>query len=153
VDALDIFFGLTAAARTTQEVQGWIKEYIVPGATQSDLDRLLELYPANVTKGSPFNTGTNNTLTSQYKRLAAFQGDAIFQAPRRFFLQQRSGKQTTYSFCEHLHTCVYTLGYLDRWSSSKQASEDSSGPWIRSSKRLSTCAVLIMFTGSYVRHR
>ncbi|EJF60604.1 alpha/beta-hydrolase [Dichomitus squalens LYAD-421 SS1] len=33
-----------------------------------------------------------------YKRMAAFQGDMIFQAPRRFILDQRSSKQPTWSY-------------------------------------------------------
>ena len=75
---------------------------MIPSVTPYDLDRLLELYPSNVTQGSPFDTGTNNSLTPQFKRLSAIIGDFTFQAPRRFFLQQRSEKQTTYSFRKHL---------------------------------------------------
>jgi len=83
---------------------------MVPSATQYDLSRLLELYPSNVTKGSPFDTGTNNSLTPQFKRLSAIEGDLMFQAPRRFFLQQRSEKQATYSFCKHLRIALKCQG-------------------------------------------
>jgi len=57
-------------------------------------------YPQNITQGSPFDTGDSNALTPQFKRIAAFQGDAAFQAPRRFFLQQRSGSQNAWAFRE-----------------------------------------------------
>lgn len=58
----------------------------------------LELYPDDVTQGSSFDTGDLNALTPQFKLFAAFQGDAVFQAPRRFFLQSQSGKQDIWSF-------------------------------------------------------
>jgi acetylcholinesterase len=111
-EVLESLLSLTATTSTTQEVRDWIREFIIPGATQSDLDRLLKLYPANITEGSPFDTGSSNALTPQFKRIAAFQGDAFFQAPRRFFLQHRSGKQTTYSYRKYLRTCVRTPGTL-----------------------------------------
>ncbi|KAG8214917.1 hypothetical protein J3R82DRAFT_10104 [Butyriboletus roseoflavus] len=38
-----------------------------------------------------------NVLTPQFKRLTAFQGDAILQAPQRFFLQNQSGKQNIWT--------------------------------------------------------
>jgi acetylcholinesterase len=56
------------------------------------------LYPQNITEGSPFGTGEQNAITPQFKRISAILGDIVFQAPRRFFLQQRSGKQKTYSY-------------------------------------------------------
>jgi acetylcholinesterase len=56
------------------------------------------LYPQDITQGSPFGTGEQNAITPQFKRIAAILGDIAFQAPRRFFLQQRSGKQKTYSY-------------------------------------------------------
>ena len=43
-------------------------------------------------------TGDANELAPMYKRMAAFQGDVIFQAPRRFFLDKRSPKQPTWSY-------------------------------------------------------
>ncbi|PIL29445.1 hypothetical protein GSI_08387 [Ganoderma sinense ZZ0214-1] len=33
-----------------------------------------------------------------YKRMAALQGDVVFQAPRRFFLDKRSFKQPAWSY-------------------------------------------------------
>ncbi|KAJ7786713.1 Alpha/Beta hydrolase protein [Mycena olivaceomarginata] len=59
---------------------------------------ITSLYPNDITAGSPFDTSILNAATSQFKRLAAFQGDAVFQAPRRFFQQSRSGKQKQWGF-------------------------------------------------------
>ena len=63
------------------------------------MDELLTLYPQNVTKGSPYGTGTQNALTPEFKRIASILGDFTFQAPRRFFLQTLSDKQNTWSYC------------------------------------------------------
>ena len=68
------------------------------------MDELLTLYPQNVTQGSPYDTGTKNTLTPESKRIASIMGDLVFQAPRRFFVQTVSDKQITWSFCTF---CAY----------------------------------------------
>ncbi|OAX31729.1 hypothetical protein K503DRAFT_703260, partial [Rhizopogon vinicolor AM-OR11-026] len=62
------------------------------------------------TQGSPYDTGTLNELSPQFKRMASFQGDAIFHAPRRFFLQQRSGSQNTWAFLNQRLKSVPVLG-------------------------------------------
>ena len=59
------------------------------------MDDLLTLYPQDVTQGSPYDTGTENALTPEFKRLASILGDFAFQAPRRFFLNAVSDKQNT----------------------------------------------------------
>jgi acetylcholinesterase len=58
----------------------------------------MQHYPANISQGSPFDTGTLNALTPQFKRFAALQGDIAFQAPRRLLLQKRSGKQALWTY-------------------------------------------------------
>ena len=62
------------------------------------MDELLTLYPQNVTQGSPYDTGTQNALTPEFKRIASLLGDITFQAPRRFFLQNLSDRQNTWSY-------------------------------------------------------
>ena len=59
------------------------------------MDELLTLYPQNVTQGSPYGTGTQNAQTQEFKRIASILGDLVIQAPRRFFLNNVSGKQNT----------------------------------------------------------
>ncbi|KAF9011296.1 Alpha/Beta hydrolase protein [Cyathus striatus] len=80
------------------EFRQYIEKVWIPEGNSSEIDRVLQLYPADVVDGSPFNTWIFNALTGQYKRIAAFQGDVVFQASRRSFLQQRSGKQKIWSF-------------------------------------------------------
>lgn len=71
-------------------------------ANESSVNTLLSTYPDDPTLGSPFDTGLNSSITPEYKRFSAMLGDIIFQAPRRFFLQQRAGKQHAYSYCVSL---------------------------------------------------
>lgn len=92
-------FSLTLLNITTEaQLRSYLTTFYVPNASASELDQLLTLYPQDPAQGSPFDTGDLNALSPQYKRLAALQGDLVFQAPRRFFLSQRSGKQNTWSF-------------------------------------------------------
>ncbi|EIW52423.1 carotenoid ester lipase precursor [Trametes versicolor FP-101664 SS1] len=92
-------FSLSTTNVTTEtDLRNYIHSNYLPQASSSDLDQLLKLYPQDITQGSPFNTGILNALTPQFKRLAAMQGDLVFQAPRRLLLQSRSGKQPMWSF-------------------------------------------------------
>ncbi|KAG6846275.1 hypothetical protein H0H93_014922, partial [Arthromyces matolae] len=77
----------------------YITTAFLPGqATKDAISQIENLYPDDITQGSPFDTGILNAVTPEFKRLAAFIGDGVFQAPRRFFLQQRAAKQPTWAF-------------------------------------------------------
>ncbi|EIM86930.1 alpha/beta-hydrolase [Stereum hirsutum FP-91666 SS1] len=92
-------FSLPIANLTTEtEANNYIASNYFPNASTQELQPLFEAYPSDPSAGSPFDTGAANNLTAQYKRLAAFQGDLIFQAPRRFFLQQISSQQNAWSY-------------------------------------------------------
>ena len=68
-------------------------------ANESDVGDLFDVqYPDDPTKGSPFNTGTKYGIPPQYKRLAAIQGDLVFQAPRRFLVEHTYDNQPTWSY-------------------------------------------------------
>ncbi|SJL07135.1 related to Lipase 4 [Armillaria ostoyae] len=95
---------------TNAEVATYLKTVIFPNISDQDLNTLLELYPANPLEGSPYGTGILNVLTPQFKRIASFQGDAVFQAPRRFFLQNLSGKQNIWAFLNKRLKLVPILG-------------------------------------------
>lgn len=84
---------------TETETNNYIAFNYFTDASTQDLQPLFEAYPSDPSDGSPFDTGSANNLTAQYKRLAAFQGDLVFQAPRRFFLQQRNSEQNIWSYC------------------------------------------------------
>ncbi|KAF4576970.1 hypothetical protein EYR36_004954 [Pleurotus pulmonarius] len=95
---------------TAAQFRTYIKTFFMPQSTNTELDQVLAFYPSDLTKGSPFNTGVLNALSPQFKRIAAFQGDFIFQAPRRFFLQQRSGKQNTWAYLSKRYKTSPFLG-------------------------------------------
>ncbi|KAI0060454.1 carotenoid ester lipase precursor [Artomyces pyxidatus] len=88
----------TTNITTDQQVHDYIAQFYLKGAPDSDVQKLLKAYPNDTTVGSPFGTGTENAVTPQFKRLAAIQGDVALQAPRRFFVQERSSKQPVWSF-------------------------------------------------------
>lgn len=66
--------------------------------TDENLDRLAELYPEDVTQGSPFDTGLRNALTPQYKRIAALTGDSTFESQRRFANEVASHTHNQWSY-------------------------------------------------------
>ncbi|KAJ7258777.1 carotenoid ester lipase precursor [Mycena haematopus] len=88
----------------------YISSIWLPEATTAMATTLQQLYPSDITDGSPFDTSILNAATPQFKRLAAFQGDAVFQAPRRFFQQSRSGKQNQWAFLSKRLKAVPFLG-------------------------------------------
>ncbi len=88
-----------SACRTEADLRTYISEFILPNIKDAELDKLLVLYPQDPTQGSPYDTGDQNAFTPQFKRIASILGDCVFQAPRRFFLKNISGRQNTWSFC------------------------------------------------------
>lgn len=90
---------------TTSELETYITTVFLPGlnVSQDVIQQVETLYPQDITQGSPFDTGILNAITPQFKRIAAFMGDGVFQAPRRFFLQHRASKQPTWAFCQYFH--------------------------------------------------
>ncbi|KAG6910657.1 hypothetical protein DXG01_008701 [Tephrocybe rancida] len=93
-------------------LETYITDVFLPGVTKAEVENISNLYPADITAGSPFDTGIFNAVTPQFKRIAAFLGDGVFQAPRRFFLQQRSGLQPTWAFLSKRFKDLPILGSL-----------------------------------------
>ncbi|KAF8995824.1 carotenoid ester lipase precursor [Cyathus striatus] len=92
------------------EFRQYISTVYLVGATDAQLDAVASAYPADITQGSPFDTGILNAPTAEFKRLAAFQGDLVFQAPRRFFLTAAAKTQPTYGFLYKRDKVVPFLG-------------------------------------------
>ncbi|KAI0766816.1 carotenoid ester lipase precursor [Irpex lacteus] len=104
-------FTLSLANITTNdEVHYYIHSNYFPDATSAEIDQLLKLYPDDVAQGSPFDTGSANAVTPQWKRLSAIQGDLLFNGPRRFLLQNRVGKQPTWSYLAKRSKSLPDLG-------------------------------------------
>ncbi|TEB38537.1 carotenoid ester lipase [Coprinellus micaceus] len=92
------------------EFHTYIQTLWLPNATDAQLSPLYDAYPSDPSDGSPFNTSIASAITGQYKRIAAFQGDAVFQAPRRYFMRQRAGKQPMWGFVSKRLKFVPILG-------------------------------------------
>ncbi|KIJ59046.1 hypothetical protein HYDPIDRAFT_118871 [Hydnomerulius pinastri MD-312] len=105
-----LFSFSTLNITTDTQLEEYIQTYWLPNATSTMIQELMEYYPADIADGSPFDTGDLNALSPQFKRLAAFQGDAVFQAPRRLFLQAQSGKQNLWSYVSKRLKAVPFLG-------------------------------------------
>ncbi|KAF8630270.1 hypothetical protein AX17_005456 [Amanita inopinata Kibby_2008] len=104
-------FSLTTLNVTTDsELETYVKTIMLPGITDAQYNDLATLYPSDVTQGSPFDTGYANALTAEYKRISAINGDLVFHAPRRFFLNNVSGRQNTWSFLSKRYKSTAYLG-------------------------------------------
>ncbi|KAI0345568.1 carotenoid ester lipase precursor [Trametopsis cervina] len=104
-------FTLSLTNITTEaQFSAYIKSEYLSTASTSSVNQVLQLYPQSISAGSPFDTGILNALSPQFKRLASFQGDLVFQAPRRYFLQQRSDKQPTWSYLSKRFKATPFLG-------------------------------------------
>ncbi|MCO5549790.1 hypothetical protein L7F22_003264 [Adiantum nelumboides] len=67
-------------------------------ATDENFKTLTELYPDDITRGSPFDTGILNSLTPQYKRIAALTGDSTFERQRRLANEKASLIRNLWSY-------------------------------------------------------
>ncbi|KZP15052.1 alpha beta-hydrolase [Athelia psychrophila] len=105
-----LFSLYTTNITTDADFREWVQSDYFPNATTAEIDLILKLYPSDPTVGSPFDTGTNNTLYPQYKRISAFQGDVVFQAPRRFYLQHRASLQKAWSYLDKRGKAASSLG-------------------------------------------
>lgn len=84
-----------------QDFSTYLSDNYLHGTSPAEAEKLASLYPSDPISGSPFDTGILNILTPQFKRLAAVQGDLVFQAPRRFFLSQIASQQDAWTYSEY----------------------------------------------------
>ena len=95
---------------TNDAMKQFLATDALPGASEDEIDQILALYPDDPTLGSPFGTGTNNELFPHFKQLAAIEGDLEFQGLRRFFLNQTSAHQPSWTYrmshCERLQSSI-----------------------------------------------
>ena len=91
--------------RTDDEFLDYMRDRFFPGTSIEEVSPLLALYPNDPAQGSPFGTGDANQLAPMYKRVAAFEGDFLFQSQRRSLLTLRSSKQPAWTYS----TCISSL--------------------------------------------
>ncbi|KAH6918005.1 carotenoid ester lipase [Coprinopsis sp. MPI-PUGE-AT-0042] len=95
---------------TTQQFKGWIRGTFLPGLPEDKVNGVAEHYPSDTIQGSPFDTGILNAITPQFKRIAAFLGDGVFQAPRRLLLHQTANRQNTWAYASKRLKLLPILG-------------------------------------------
>ncbi|KAI6117842.1 sterol esterase [Pisolithus croceorrhizus] len=93
-----LFSLLNVNVTTDQQFVEYIQTNYIPAANETQMQGLAAVYTSDPSQGSPFESGSNYTLTPQYKRIAAFQGDFYFQAPRRYSLGIVSATQKVWSY-------------------------------------------------------
>ncbi|KAG2008420.1 carotenoid ester lipase [Coprinopsis cinerea AmutBmut pab1-1] len=92
-----LFSLATLNVTTDAGFKNWVKNVFLR-IPDEQVERIAQLYPSTPSAGSPFGTGNRNALTPQFKRFAAFQGDGVFQAPRRWFLQHTAHRQDVWTY-------------------------------------------------------
>ncbi|KAJ7340004.1 carotenoid ester lipase precursor [Mycena albidolilacea] len=106
-------FALTSLNVTTDPAfVDYVQSIYIPGATPAEVTKIAALYPQDPALGSPFDTGSANQLTPEFKRIAAFEGDIFFTGLRRFFLQHASKTQNTWSWLSKRGKSTPDLGSL-----------------------------------------
>ncbi|GAA6059633.1 hypothetical protein JCM10212_004136 [Sporobolomyces blumeae] len=96
---------------TTEEgLDNWLATVFSPMSTSAQRQKLLELYPQDFSKGSPFDTGELYALAPQYKRIAAMLGDMVFQAPRRGYIGQTKQFNPTWSYASRAFRNTPVIG-------------------------------------------
>ncbi len=98
---------------TDEEFLNYVHSNYYRNTSRQAVAKILDLYPSDPALGSPYNTGDNFAYSPQSKRMSAFQGDFIEQAPRRLFVQHLAEKQPVYAYCTsslftlpHTHACI-----------------------------------------------
>ncbi|KAJ7157871.1 Alpha/Beta hydrolase protein [Mycena crocata] len=90
-----LFSFSTLDVNTDEKVSEYINRVYIPGASPEHLKKINEFYPSAPTLQC---LGLLHPISKQFKRLAEFQGDIVFQAPRRFFQQRLPSTQKQWSF-------------------------------------------------------
>ncbi|KAH9936513.1 sterol esterase [Fomitopsis serialis] len=83
---------------TDEEFLEYVQSNYIPIASDSQIEDLGEAYPSDISEGAPYDTGLLWALTPEFKRLASFQGDWLWQAPRRYFLETVSQTQDAWAY-------------------------------------------------------
>ncbi|KAK4064343.1 hypothetical protein Trihar35433_7860 [Trichoderma harzianum] len=105
---------------STQDVEEYLGSLYFQQATASQVQDLVATYPDDPSAGSPFRTGSLNSLYPEYKRLAAILGDFIFTLQRRSLLEtvdQIAPSVPTWSF---LSSYLYGTAFLGTFHTTSQ---------------------------------
>ncbi|EMD39520.1 hypothetical protein CERSUDRAFT_111844 [Gelatoporia subvermispora B] len=96
---------------TSKQFETWFTNTYMPTVPEDQLTQVYQVYPDDPSQGSPFGTGnTTFPFPYQFKRMAAIQGDLVFQAPRRFFLEEVSNKQNAWAYLDQRFKSTFLIG-------------------------------------------
>jgi len=76
---------------TDADFEDYVRTVWIINATDKELEPLWTYYTSVPSQGSPFGRPNYNS-PPQFNRLSAFQGDTVFDAPRRFFTKALSSR-------------------------------------------------------------
>lgn len=108
-DEATIFSPLQGGPQDDNDMRDMFKE-MFKAAGSGQIDQLMTLYPSDPFQGAPFGTGENNNISPNFKRLAAFTTDHLFNAPRRSLLHQSDNVPRWNYFSNALHNIVPIFG-------------------------------------------
>jgi len=77
---------------TNADFEDYIRTIWAPGPKDKELEPLWTYYTSVPSQGSPFGRENSDSPYPQFNRLSAFQGDIIFECPRRFFTKALSSR-------------------------------------------------------------
>lgn len=87
-------FGLfTSNITTSDDFKNYLKTLYFTNTDPQIVDQFVDIYPEDPAQGSPFDTGDDNNIYPQFKRVAALLGDAVFTMSRRAVLNITTGIQ------------------------------------------------------------
>ncbi|KAJ7116614.1 Alpha/Beta hydrolase protein [Mycena epipterygia] len=108
VDDEGTMFSFSTLNLTTDaEVSQYISSIWLPQASAEQVKKVNAYYPTAPTLQC---LGAAHPISVQFKRLAAFQGDTVFQAPRRFFQQSLPNTQMQWAFLSKKYKLIPCLG-------------------------------------------
>ncbi|KAG8168734.1 hypothetical protein KVR01_001483 [Diaporthe batatas] len=80
-------FGIfTSNITTGDEFKDYLKTLYFTNTDPQIVDQFVDAYPDDPAQGSPFDTGDDNDIYPQFKRICALLGDAVFTMSRRAVL-------------------------------------------------------------------
>lgn len=101
-------FSLTQFNLTNeQQLVDYLSDVVFLNASRSTVQGLVDTYSADLSAGSPYNTGLLNNLYPQFKRLASIQGDIVFTLQRRLFLAFASLAKPNVASYSYLSSSFY----------------------------------------------
>lgn len=108
-DEATVFAPVNGGPQSEDDVRKFFAD-MFKKASSKDIDDILKYYPDDPNQGAPFGTGDNNNLSPHFKRIAAFNTDFLFNAPRRALLSNSNDVPRWNYFSNALHNTVPGFG-------------------------------------------